>query len=523
MSATRTPHTSPTSPTSQPANTPAKQRVRSNTKTDAPASIPAPAATVAAEAPAAPRVKRARASTAAAAASGRHAVGATADGTLRQRLTALSAHVLLAAPDGQLRAPTDDAIGAVLDQAMGTPLSPAKRALLLASLHGFDAQAEALRLTPTQLAAFMPTTSSDPQKNRADEQEGALTVAQLDALLPSAWRDAARWLLEQEGYAVEPLGAVDETTTRWRCEPQRSDANGTRQETGTVIASVVRLPIGWPLDVGAIELAATAATDVGASGATQTLLLTSAEATVDALIAARRLGVRLLDRSALRERLRAYSTAFQREQLQANEEITTRANAAIQSHAQLLAALATLQPPLALLTPDAQNVGAHGKVSGRTAVKKMVAQVSEARRMAQQALMAWETLMGEWGGAFGERPARDGGLLLTAAPTAYTALGERSSHLAEALAAALTRLATTAPDGELGYGVWRQAVAEEVIARGEALRWRVSALNPTHWRDFSIAHDDAAAQEVSRATNAAAHAATRAEKAWAQLAERGVV
>ena len=524
MSATRT------QPASETEVAPQKQRARSGRKTDtatgAQSSTPVAVSAEATKAPATQRTRRPPASSTTSIAAGKQRAGASVSATLRQRLAALYAQTLLATPDDQRSAPVDGAIAALLDGAVGAPLSPPKRAMLLKSLADFDAQAAVLRLTPAQVDACLPTTHAGPSDGPEEKQAGGLTVSQLDELLPTAWQDATRWLLEQEGYTVERLGAADPSTTRWRCEPTPNDgatAGDGGQHATAVIAMVVRLPVGWPLETDALQRAVTTATEHGDAGAAGVLLLTTAEATVGALVTARRLGVKLLDRSALRQRLATYSTAFQREQAQAQEATSARATAAIQAHTQLLATVETLRQPLTVLATDGLSTGKTNKPSGRAAVKKAVAQVNETLRLTQQALLAWETLLGEWSAAYGERPARDGSLLFAAAPAVYVELGERGAHLGDALAAALIRLATTAPDGEFGYGAWRQAVAEEITARCEALRWRVLALNPTSWQDFASAHDDAAAQEASRATNAAIHAATRAEKAATQLAERGLL
>ncbi|HLY31625.1 MAG TPA: hypothetical protein VKQ36_11390, partial [Ktedonobacterales bacterium] len=89
-----------------------------------------------------------------------------------------------------------------------------------------------------------------------------------------------------------------------------------------------------------------------------------------------------------------------------------------------------------------------------------------------------------------------------------------------ALLLAIRRLVMTPVEGELGYGAWRQAIAEELLARIQALRWRAQSLDPAHWQDYASARDEEALQEATQATNAANHANTRAEKAYAQLAGR---
>ena len=421
--------------------------------------------------------------------------------------------------------PADDALAAYA-ATLGAPLSPAKRALLVASLHGFDAQAAARRLTVAQLAEVArgvgpSADGAGATQDEADPEEGGLTLTRLDAMTDETWRAFAQWLLEREGYAVERLTSAAAAPV-WRGERRGAGSmiggtsNGANDPAGAssavVITSAARLPVGWPLEDEAVRRAAsTALSETGA----QAILITTASATVGALLEARRLGVRLLDRAALGERLRGLATAYQREQAQAQRETQARAASAVSARERLLTALAAVE--VAFVGSGALAAKA---VSGRAAVKRAATEAREAQRLASQALLAWETLIGEWQATFGERPARDGSLALLADSATLGELATRGDHLRDALLTAIQRLVTAPADGELGYGAWRQALSEDLLARIQTLRWRVQAVDPDHWQDHAAAHDDDALLEATSATNAATHAAARAQQAYAQLAER---
>ena len=153
-------------------------------------------------------------------------------------------------------------------------------------------------------------------------------------------------------------------------------------------------------------------------------------------------------------------------------------------------------------------------------MRTAAAAVEQARRLAAQALIAWETLLADWSSSFDERPARDGSLTLSAEPTAYAALAERADHLKKPLLDALRAVAKAPGAGDLGYAAWRLAVGEELAARCAALRWRAQMVDPAQWQDFAAAVDDRALQEATRAENAATHAAARANAARSALVER---
>lgn len=437
--------------------------------------------------------------------------------TLRGYLAARQAQTLL---DGDSPAPNEptpgDAMLAEAAQAVADlALSPAKLALLRASLADFDVATAAMRLTARQAQAMLTPAQRAAGSRRARGADDALTVEALDALTPDAWADFARWLLEQEGARIEPrpfsrhAGLVawraEQSTEQgerrlvvcaWRLEPGEAGSSGAH---------------GWPLvEADLRRMAALTATEPE----TLLVIVTTAEATVGARLAAQSIGhTRIIDRPALAETLAGLATAYQREQERAQDEAKARAKAASAARKKLLAALTAIEEA-ARVEPNTQ------KAAGRPAVRKAAAQVEQARRLAAQALMAWETLLAEWGAAFGERPARDGSLALTAEASVYSELAERADHLKKPLLDAIRALAKTAGDGDLGYAAWRMAIGEELAARCAALRWRAQLVDPAHWQDYAEAINDLALQEATRADNAGAHAAARAERARAQLVER---
>ena len=402
--------------------------------------------------------------------------------------------------------PLDDVALAEAAQAVaGVSLEPEKLALLRATLPADDLRAAARRLTPTQAREALATRMRHQAREAADS---GLTIESLDALPPEAWADWARWLLEQEGARVEPQPFSRHVgLTAWRTEQdgQPIILCAWRHEPAELEGP------GWPLlEDDLRRMAALAAGEPGA----RLVVVTTAEATVGAQVAARALGpARLIDRPALAETLARLTSAYQREQERAQDVAKTRAKAATAARKKLLAALTAL-------SEQAQAAPNSRKATGRAAVRTAAAAVEQARRLAAQALIAWETLLADWSSAFDERPARDGSLTLSAEPTAYAALAERADHLKKPLLDALRAVAKAPGAGDLGYAAWRLAVGEELAARCAALRWRAQMVDPAQWQDFAAAVDDRALQEATRAENAATHAAARANAARSALVER---
>lgn len=431
--------------------------------------------------------------------------------TLRELLTALRAQSLLDISEETAittPAPTDVEIAAALATLGGTELAPAKLALLRASLAGFDLQAASLRMTRAQAQRTLTQRARRTKSKIATGvTSGGLSVIDLDAMTESAWEESARWLAEQAGYTVEERPLLQRgPLLAWRARRERKTAE-------SVVVCAQRLVQGAPLlDADMRHLVSVATNEPGA----RLVALTTAEATVGAWLIAREASAELLDREGLERLLTGLATAFERERAQSRDGAKAQAKAATAARKKLLA-------PLTAADEHAKAPLPPQRASGRAAVRKAVEQAREARRLASQALLAWETLVSEWLATFGERPARDGSLPLLAEASTWTELGARADHLKKPLLDALRALSKTAGDGDLGYGAWRQALSEELAARCAALLWRASMIDPAQWQDYGAAVNDLALREASRADNAASHAAARAERAQSQMAERAGV
>jgi len=337
-------------------------------------------------------------------------------------------------------------------------------------------------------------TARPPARKAGD----ALTVAHLAALTPELWRACVSWLLEGEGHRVERTPEGEDADV-WHV------ADGER----VGVALGLRPPGGRLLAGGDVRRAAALAAGMPGGRA---MLVSPAEASDEARAAAGELGVVLWDGVALRERLAWLTTAHSTEEARAQGEAKERAAAASRARAQMVKSLD--QAASALEAP-----AAGGRVAGRAALDAAVADLRAVRQSAERAFLAWETLVADWLAAFAERPTRANELAIAADATRLRELRERAVHLGKALQGALSRLAKTPADGEMGYGAWRQALAEEYAARCASLRARIEAVDPAAWEDFDRARSTEARQRAERAARDAAYAAARAGKAYAQLAE----
>ncbi len=431
--------------------------------------------------------------------------------TLRELLTAFRAQSLLDFSGEAINTdsmPTDTELTAALATLGGPEVPPAKLALLRASLSGFDLQAAALRMTRVQAQHTLNQRARRTKsKTTTEAAPGGLTVKGLESMTDSAWEECARWLAEQAGYTVEERLLLQRgSLLAWR-------ARSEREPDKNVIVCAQRLTQGAPLlDADMRHLVSVATNEPDA----RLVALTTAEATIGAWLIARGASAELLDRDGLEQVLAGLATAFERERAQSLDGAKSLAKAATAARKKLLVALTSADEHAKAPLPSQ-------RVSGRVAVRKAVEQAREARRLAGQALLAWETLVSEWLATFGERPARDGSLPLLVEAASWAELGARADHLKKPLLDALRALAKTAGDGDLGYGAWRQALSEELAARCAALLWRASMIDPAQWQDYAAAVNDLAIREASRADNAATHAAARAERAQSQMAERAGV
>lgn len=322
----------------------------------------------------------------------------------------------------------------------------------------------------------------------------ALSVRHLDEMTPDIWQAFVVWLLEQEGYSIERTSAGGLGMV-W---------SGTGQD-GAFVATAFRPEGVWGLGAEEVQRAAA----LRADGMT-VVLVTTATVAEDVRDMAERLSVRLVERARLDERLERLGSAHRREREQVAIDRELRVSEAIAAREQILAAVRALEE---LLTAAVNG----RRTSGRSALVAAVATMTRTRQLAQQAFLAWETLIADWQAAFGEREARDGSLPIGASVAQLQEYGQRAWHLAEVLKPAFVEIASTPGAGELGYGAWRKAIVEELTARCEVLRWRLNALDPAKAERFAAAHDADALAKAEAAAAAATHASARIEKAYAQL------
>ncbi|HZC78351.1 MAG TPA: restriction endonuclease, partial [Ktedonobacterales bacterium] len=153
----------------------------------------------------------------------------------------------------------------------------------------------------------------------------SLAVEQVDALTPGMWAALVRWLLERDGTTVE---RVDHGASEIILHGEGAD--------GHVVAVAQRLSAGWAL--GEVEVKRAASLCAGSAGA-RAVLIANAPASAQARAAAARLGVQLLDREYLRERLAVLAQSYQRERENAAREAAARATAAATARERMLAAL----------------------------------------------------------------------------------------------------------------------------------------------------------------------------------------
>jgi hypothetical protein len=134
--------------------------------------------------------------------------------------------------------------------------------------------------------------------------------------------------------------------------------------------------------------------------------------------------------------------------------------------------------------------------------------------------MAWDTVCADYQASVRPRPRRDGALDIAADHDALAALLERVRHLSQVTHDSASQLGAHPANGDLGYSDWFKAIAEELIARCEAVRWRLLALDPAKAGDFAAAHDQQAADTASLRAQSAERAAARSQQAFAALQQR---
>ncbi len=330
----------------------------------------------------------------------------------------------------------------------------------------------------------------------------ALSVADLDAMTPSIWEHFVRWLLECDGYSMDEHVPAIATDGRLHLCSSRDGKP----------VSVLAMRFDCRTLLGAAEVREVASR-LSAAAPAERILIATADADLNTQLEAQRLGVRLLDRQALDTWLSAHVNAYALEREQAERETGERAIEATRARNIALEHLHEVERTLAASLNTR-------RASGGSAVAASAAVVSEVRRLAHQAFLAWEAWIADWTAAFDELPDRSEGLVIVADRAKLHALSERADHLGRATEEAVARLGETPSDGELGYGPWHKAVLAELTSMCESIRWRLLAVDPSQRSDFVAAHDAEAQERAVGAQSAAWHATARVESCFADMRAR---
>ncbi len=343
------------------------------------------------------------------------------------------------------------------------------------------------------------SSSGALQATRAGRKDAspALSLEGLTRLGTAMWRACAGWLLEQQGYTLNPV-TVDTTSACWR----GVDADGKE----LFIQALRRAPSHVISERDVAETARLA----HEQRLERALLLAAGSPTRAARTLAEASNVRLLDGGTLRAQLAIVAESMDRQQTNAQAEAKARARAAIAAHAAMQKTLTAAAKRL-----EAKSAKPHAPTNATLA--KARDQLRAARIAADQAFLAWETLLADWLESFGSAPAHDGTLPLLGDASEFAALRERGTHLGSALADLLRELAATPSDGEIGYSAWRAAVVEEARLRCAALIARLKTVDPAQWADFDAARPPASETDALEAEIAARRASARADKAQSQV------
>jgi hypothetical protein len=249
-----------------------------------------------------------------------------------------------------------------------------------------------------------------------------------------------------------------------------------------------------------------------AQGLDRAILLATGSPAGAGSSAAETINVTIVGRETLRAQFEALAESADRQQANAQSEAIARARAAISAHGAMQKLLAT-----ALKRLDSTSV--KPKAVGSATLVKASERLRMTRISAEQAFLAWETLLADWLDAFGSAPAHDSSLPLLVDASEYPARHERATHLGSALAEVLREMSTTPSDGEMGYGAWRTAVVEEARLRCAALAARLQMIDPAQWTDFDAARSLAREADALEAENTARYASARADKAQSQVTQ----
>jgi hypothetical protein len=348
-----------------------------------------------------------------------------------------------------------------------------------------------------------PDVSRD--RGRTPSLGEVLTVQHLELLPPGMWLTAIEWLLSSQEIRLESRRTVG-TLAIW---------HGV-STSGTFMAGALRLGGRRVLDD--TTLRQTAAHLAPEQHTMSRMVLSTAFATREAVQAAEQLGIQLIDRNALEALLAERVSAHQRERERHLDEMQACADAATATRQRMLGAVDLVDRELTSLRRPRRASGRRSTTLAGAASNRALA---NARTAIERASLAWETLLSDWAESFGERPARNGSLLIQSDVSRFTELGERTVHLQTALLDATALLITTTAHGEAAYTTWRQSVVEECVARCESWRWRIRTVDPAAWSDFDRAWNAKAASKAAEAATAAGHATARADKAQSQALRAG--
>jgi hypothetical protein len=311
------------------------------------------------------------------------------------------------------------------------------------------------------------------------------------------WRACVGWLLEQQGYTLNAT-TNDKTSACWR---------GMDTDGKELFMQALR---SAPSHVISERDVAETARLAHEQRLARALLLAAGSPTRAARSLAEASSVRILDGETLRSQLATIAESVDHQQTNAQAEAMARARAAIAAHAAMQKTLTAAAKRL-----EAKSAKPRAPVSATPA--KVRDQLRAARIAADQAFLAWETLLADWLESFGSAPAHDGALPLLSDASEIAALRERGTHLGSALADLLRELAATPSDGEMGYSAWRAAVVEEARLRCVALIARLKTVDPAQWADFDAARPQASETDALEAEIAARRASARADKAQSQI------
>jgi hypothetical protein len=345
--------------------------------------------------------------------------------------------------------------------------------------------------------ASLPTPA--PMRVVRKDASSVLTLAALTRLGPAMWRASAGWLLERQGYTLSAL-ASDTAAVCWR----GVDADG-----GALFLRALR---GNPSRTISERDIAETSLLARAQRVKRAVLLAAGSPTRSAQRMAEASDVRIVDGEALRSQLAALAESVDGQQEGALAETRARAKSAS-------AANAAMQKALASAAKRLDATPSPSRASGSATLAKAQDQLRAARTAADQAYLAWDTLLSDWLDGFGSAPAHDGSLPMLADADEFTSLRERAAHLGIALTAVLRDITATPGDGEMGYGAWRAAVVEEERLRCVALELRLRMIDPAEWADFDAARSQERAAEASQAEIAARRASARADKAQSQVTQ----